>query len=74
MVMENKKKSNPRYYNIYALGNWGTAEGLVFNNVTQRLIKEDEISNLESIQGLDFGYTNDPSALYSYAFSFDSVY
>jgi phage terminase large subunit len=62
MVMENKKKSNPRYYNIYALGNWGTAEGLVFNNVTQRLIREEEISGLDCIQGLDFGYTNDPTA------------
>lgn len=62
MVMNNKKKSNPRYYQIYALGNWGTAEGLVFNNVTQRLIKEDEISDLDLYQGLDFGYTNDPTA------------
>lgn len=62
MVMENKKKSNPRYYNIYALGNWGTAEGLVFNNVTTRLIREGEIQGLECVQGLDFGYTNDPSA------------
>ena len=62
MVMENKKKTNPRYYNIYALGNWGTAEGLVFNNVTQRLIKQDEINGLECCQGLDFGYTNDPTA------------
>jgi len=62
MVMENKKKTNPRYYNIYALGNWGTAEGLIFNNVTQRLIKESELKGFESICGLDFGYTNDPSA------------
>lgn len=62
MVMENKKKTNPRYYNIYALGNWGTAEGLVFNNVEQRVIREDEIKGLQCIQGLDFGYTNDPSA------------
>lgn len=64
MVMENKKKTNPRYYNIYALGNWGTAEGLVFNNVTQRLIRESEIAGLECVQGLDFGYTNDPSAFH----------
>lgn len=64
MVMENKKKSNPRYYNIYALGNWGTAEGLVFNNATQRLISEDEIRGLDAIQGLDFGYTNDPTAFH----------
>lgn len=62
MVMENKKKTNPRYYSIYALGNWGTAEGLVFNRVTQRLIREEEIKGLDCAQGLDFGYTNDPSA------------
>ncbi len=62
LVMNNKKKTNPRYYNIYALGNWGTAEGLIFQNVEQRLIKEDEIRGLDCIQGLDFGYTNDPTA------------
>lgn len=64
MVMENKKKTNPRYYTIYALGNWGTAEGLVFDNVEHRLIREDEIKGLEAMQGLDFGYTNDPSAFH----------
>lgn len=64
MVMENKKKSNPRYYNIYALGNWGTSEGLVFHNVTHRPIKEIEIQYLPCVQGLDFGYTNDPSAFH----------
>jgi len=62
MVMENKKKTNPRYYNIYALGNWGTAEGLIFNAVKQRLIRPEEIAGLECVQGLDFGYTNDPTA------------
>lgn len=62
MVMENKKKTNPRYYNIYALGNWGTAEGLVFNNATARLIRPDEVEGLPCVQGLDFGYTNDPTA------------
>ena len=62
MVMENKKKTNPRYYNIYALGNWGTAEGLVFSNATARLIRPEEIAGLECVQGLDFGYTNDPTA------------
>jgi len=61
-VLENKKLTNPRFYNIYALGNWGTAAGLIFNNVTTRLIKEDEIKGLECAQGLDFGYTNDPTA------------
>lgn len=64
MVMENKKKSNPRYYNIYALGNWGTADGLVFSNVSQRLIRQEEVQFLECVQGLDFGYTNDPTAFH----------
>lgn len=62
MVMENKKKTNPRYYNIYALGNWGTAEGLIFNGVKHRLIRPEEIEGLDCAQGLDFGYTNDPTA------------
>ena len=62
MVMENKKKSNPRYYNIYALGNWGTADGLIFQNIEHRLIRPEEVQNLICLQGLDFGYTNDPSA------------
>lgn len=61
-VMENKRKTNPRYYGIYALGNWGTAEGLIFQNVEQRLIRHEEIADLECLQGLDFGYTNHPSA------------
>lgn len=64
MVMENKKKTNPRYYNIYALGNWGTAEGLIFPSVKQRLIRPEEIAGLECVQGLDFGYTNDPTAFH----------
>lgn len=62
MVMENKKKTNPRYYNIYALGNWGTAEGLVFHNVKYRPIKFEDVKDLELVQGLDFGYTNDPTS------------
>ena len=62
IVMDNKKKSNPRYYNIYALGNWGTADGLIFENVAHRLIKPEEIIGLQAVQGLDYGYTNDPTA------------
>ena len=61
-VVESKRHTNPRYYNIYALGNWGTSEGLIFNAVTQQLIRPDEIDGLERVQGLDFGYTNHPSA------------
>jgi len=61
-VLESKKLTNPRYYKIYALGEWGTAEGLVFQNVTTRIIREEEIKGLECVQSGDFGYTNDPTA------------
>jgi phage terminase large subunit len=61
-VMENKKKTNTRFYNIYCLGNWGTADGLIFSNVNARMIRPEEVAGLEYAQGLDFGYTNDPSA------------
>tara|TARA_R110002020_G_C16242287_1_gene769187 strand:+ start:413 stop:1717 length:1305 start_codon:yes stop_codon:yes gene_type:complete len=62
LVLENKKISNPRYYGIYALGNWGTAEGLVFDNVEYKNLKHEDIKHLSMHQGLDFGYTNDPSS------------
>jgi len=62
MVMENKKKTNPRYYNTYALGNWGTAEGLVFNNVEHRAFKLEDVWHLDCVQGGDFGFVNDPTA------------
>lgn len=62
LVLENKKISNPRYFNIYALGQWGVAEGLVFERVSYRLIRQEDIKGLDLCQGLDFGYTNDPTA------------
>ena len=62
MVMENKRKTNPRYYNIYALGNWGTADGLIFMNASHAPIVLENVMHLPCVQGLDFGYTNDPSS------------
>ena len=61
-VLDSKKLTNPRYYKIYALAEWGTAEGLVFNNFKRRLISESEIRGLEGFYGLDFGYSVDPTA------------
>ena len=31
-IMETMKTQNPKKYNILGLGNWGIAEGLVFDN------------------------------------------
>ena len=56
------KESN--YYRVYVLGLWGNAlKGLVFEDVNYC----DEFPNVEDCKkigtGLDFGFTNDPTAI-----------
>ena len=64
-VFERMKIQNPRRYQVAGLGNWGIAEGLVFENWEEKAFDVEQIRNLPSIKsafGLDFGYTNDPTA------------
>lgn len=61
--LEDLANRNPAYYKIYALGEFATLDKLVFPTHTERLISPDEIKQLPSYFGLDFGYINDPSAL-----------
>ncbi|ELC8455782.1 PBSX family phage terminase large subunit [Clostridium perfringens] len=64
-LFEQMKKNNPRRYKIEGLGEWGIAEGLVYDNFYIQEFNIEEISKrpgIESIFGLDFGYTNDPTA------------
>ena len=64
-VFEKMKLNNPRRYNIEGLGNWGIAEGLVYENFEELEFNIEDIkrrSNIKSAFGLDFGYTNDPTA------------
>lgn len=55
------KKTNPVYYKIYALGEFGSLDKLVYNNWQ---VMDFDPSNIkgQSMCGLDFGYTNDPTA------------
>ena len=63
-VFERMKKNNPRRYQVAGLGNWGVVEGLIFENWEEKAYTLNELSeNVQTIAGLDFGYTNDPSAL-----------
>lgn len=70
VVFENMKKNNPRRYQVAGLGNWGIVDGLVYENWREEKFDyqtEDfkkKHPNIESVFGLDFGYTNDPSALF----------
>ena len=64
------------FRSVAGLGGWGIVEGLVYENwkeesfefITKKEADEGKIGvikdNLKSAFGLDFGYTNDPSALF----------
>ena len=68
LVFERMKKSNPRKYEVAGLGNWGISEGLVFENwcVGRRFFSSDEEYKWKSFFGLDYGYTNDPTAFVAF--------
>lgn len=60
-VMERLKETNPSYYKVYALWQRGTVEWLVFERY-ETLPDVPADARLVSY-GLDFGYTNDPTAM-----------
>lgn len=67
-VFERMKKNNPRRYSVAGLGNWGISEGLVYENWREEIFKLENIqekhNDLVTVCGLDFGYTNDPTAFF----------
>lgn len=63
-IFEAMRERNPKRYRVAALGEWGLAEGAVYENWE---LVEDEAEWKEKgieVYGLDFGYTNDPTALF----------
>ncbi|WP_321328441.1 PBSX family phage terminase large subunit [uncultured Ilyobacter sp.] len=84
-VFENMRKNNPRRYQVAGLGEWGIVDGLVYENWEEKEFDIDEISakkGVKSAFGLDFGYTNDPTAFFcglidlskKEIFVFDEIY
>lgn len=66
-VFERMKRENPRRYRVAGLGDWGIVDGLIYENWEERDFDLEEIKQIKDIKsafGLDFGYTNDPSALF----------
>lgn len=59
-ALENK---NPAYYKIYVRGEFATLDKLVFPVIQKRIISEDELTDAWFWAGMDFGYTNDPTAI-----------
>lgn len=68
LVFERMKQTNRRKYEVAGLGNWGVSEGLVFENwsVGDISIPRDEEYMWKSFFGLDYGYTNDPTAFVAF--------
>lgn len=64
---EEMRERNPRRYRVAGLGEWGITEGLVYTNWR---VEEFDIGalragrGLKAVFGLDFGYVNDPTALF----------
>ena len=67
-VFERMKKTNRRKYEVAGLGNWGISEGLVYENWTvgKKEIPKKEQYKWKSFFGLDYGYTNDPTAFVAF--------
>lgn len=79
-VFESMKKNNPRRFAVAGLGGWGIVDGLVYENWKEHDFilmtkaeydkleeKPDNVvfsDNLKSGFGLDYGYTNDPTAAF----------
>lgn len=58
-----ENETDPYYYNVYSLGNWGVLGHIIFNNwgvedLTELIPRFDNI-----FCGMDFGYSSDPNAL-----------
>jgi phage terminase large subunit len=69
-LLEDLKHQNQTLYKIYALGEFATPEGLVYDNF--EIIYSYEITEKDKvIWGLDFGY-NDPTALVKLAVNTDT--
>lgn len=62
--LEDLKRTNPTYYQIYALGEFASLGKLVYNNwkVQVRRVNSLVKHGYKYYFGLDFGYTNDPTA------------
>ncbi len=56
-------ESDPYFYNVYTLGNWGVLGNVIFKNWRVEDLKE-KIPYFDKIHcGIDFGFSSDPNAL-----------
>lgn len=72
-VLEGLKDKDDTHYQIYALGNWGRLENLIFTNWEVRDIATSYGAYDQVLHGLDFGF-NHPSAFLTVGLKDDELY
>lgn len=66
-MFEDMKQRNPRRYAVAGLGGWGIVDGLIYENWREEAFDIENVRKrpgIASAFGLDFGYTNDPTAFF----------
>lgn len=66
-LFEEMRTNRPKRYKVAGLGDWGITDGVVYENWKEIAFSVDEVRKccrICSVFGLDFGYTNDPTALF----------
>lgn len=58
--IESRRTTDPYWWKVFGEGEVGTLEGVIFNNWK---IVEQIPQSAKTVIGLDFGYTNDPTAI-----------
>lgn len=72
-VLENLKYTNEEYYNIYALGEWGSLGNIIFNNWSVEKCRYSESDFDDVYAGADFGF-NHASAAVKVGFKDNHIY
>lgn len=67
-IYEAMRERQPRRYAVAGLGDWGVAEGLIFDRWTVEPFDPAALpERCRHVFGLDYGYTNDPTAFIAMA-------
>ncbi len=64
-VFDRMRRRDPRRYAVAGLGEWGVTEGLIYRNWSVEPFEVDHLPDswkYRRVYGLDYGYTNDPTA------------
>lgn len=56
-------ETDPYFYNVYSLGNWGILGNIIFKNWHTEDLSEQSKAFDHLYYGCDFGYSSDPNAL-----------